>query len=82
MRDVRWKGLGAAHAYISDVYWEKRDGKTARLRNLNRHTLVQARTATNVSTINVLIECHGYEFVSNNDNIIDVGRILSRNTGL
>ena len=51
MRDIMWKGLGAAHAYISDVCWEKRDRKIAGLSNLNRHMLVQARMARNVSKL-------------------------------
>ena len=43
---------GTAHAYIiSDIYWEKRDGKTAGLSNLNRHMLIQARMARNVSIL-------------------------------
>ena len=43
---------GAAHAYIiSDVYWEKCDGKTAGLSNLNRHMLVKARMVRNVSML-------------------------------
>ena len=39
---------GATHAYISDIYWEKRDRKTAGLSNLNP---VQASTARNVSIL-------------------------------
>ena len=35
MRDIMWKGLGAAHAYISDVCWEKRDRKTVGLSKLD-----------------------------------------------
>ena len=48
VRDVRWKGLGAMHAYTSHIYWEKCNRKTAGLSNLN---LVQARTARNVSIL-------------------------------
>ena len=51
MHDIRWKGLGAAHAYISDIYWEKHDGKTVGLSNLNCHMLVQVRTVRNVSIL-------------------------------
>ena len=61
MRDVRWKELSAAHAYISDVYWEKRDGKTAGLRDFNHHMLVQARTERNVS---ILVTFRMLEFLN------------------
>ena len=43
MHDVRWKELGVAHTYISHIYWEKCDGKTAGLSNLNHRMLIQAK---------------------------------------
>ena len=50
--DGRDLAPGAAHTYIiSDIFWEKRDGKTAGPSNLNCHMLVQARMARNISIL-------------------------------
>ena len=54
MCDVRSKGVGAAHAYALDFYWEKFDGKTAGLSKLELagiDMLAWSKTARNVSML-------------------------------
>ena len=54
VRDVRWKGLGVACAYTFDLYWEKCDGKTAGLSELElpgADMLSRAKTTRNFTGI-------------------------------